>query len=112
MTEPESGPETGSESPDTGLWERAGLYDPAAPDAQERLALLEYLTRRGATIERMVQAHRVNSLPGVAGDLVTQGATTLVPVEEIARRSGVELPRVRRALLAAGIPTSSDSTVS
>ena len=112
MTEPESGPETGSESPDTGLWERAGLYDPAAPDAQERLALLEYLTRRGATIEQMVQAHRVNSLPGVAGDLVTQGATTLVPVEEIARRSGVELPRVRRALLAAGIPTSSDSKVS
>ncbi len=101
-----------TESVDTGPWERAGLYDPADPDAGERLALLEYLTERGATIEQMVQAHRAGSLPGVAGDLVTQGATTLVPLKEIARRSGVDLPRVRRALLAAGIPTTPDSEVS
>jgi adenylate cyclase len=112
VTEPESRPETEFESSDIGPWERAGLYDPAEPNARERLALLKYLTTRGATIAQMVAAHQVGSLPGVAGDLVTQRSSTLVPLEEIARRSGVELPRVRRALLAAGIPTASDSRVS
>jgi adenylate cyclase len=112
VTEPESKAETESELSDTGPWEWAGLYDPAEVNARERLALLEYLTRRGATIEQMVGAHRVGALPGLAGDLVTQGATVLVPLEEIASRSGVELPRVRRALLAAGIPAASDSKVS
>jgi class 3 adenylate cyclase len=112
VTEAESSPETETGSPDTGPWEQAGLYDPAEPNAQERLALLQYLTTRGATIEQMVAAHHVRALPGVAGDLVTQRSSTLVPVEEIALRSGVELPRVRRALLAAGIPTASDSKVS
>ena len=42
-----------------GLAEQAGLYDPDEPDAAERLALLEYLTERGATIEQMVEAHRI-----------------------------------------------------
>jgi adenylate cyclase len=101
-----------SESGDTATWERAGLYDPADPSAGERLALLEYLTERGATIEQMVEAHEAGSLPGVAGDLVTQSTTTLVPLKEISRRSGVDVPRVRRALLSAGIPTTSDSEVS
>jgi adenylate cyclase len=112
MTEPGSRGQTEAGSSDSGTWERAGLYDPAEPNAQERLALLEYLTRRGATIEQMVEAHRVGALPGVAGDLVTQGTTTLVPLEEIARRSAVGLPEVRRVLLAAGIPTATDSKVS
>jgi adenylate cyclase len=111
VTEPEPGPESEPLASDTGPWERAGLYDPAEPNARERLALLEYLTRRGATMEQMVEAHRVGALPGVAGDLVTQSTTTLVPLEEIARRSGVELPRVRRALLAVGMPVASDSMV-
>jgi adenylate cyclase len=101
-----------TESADTSAWERVGLYDPADPNAKERLALLEYLSERGATIEQMVGAHRVGSLPGLAGDLVTQRSTTMVTLKEIARRSGVELPRVMRALLAAGIPTTPDSEVS
>ncbi len=97
---------------ETDAWERAGLYDPADPNAKERLALLVYLSERGATIEQMVAAHSVDRLPGLAGDLVTQGMTTLVPLKEIARRSGVELPRVMRALLAAGIPATPESEVS
>jgi len=112
VTEPESRTETEPGSPDTTLWQRAGLYDPGEANAGERLALLEYLSRLGATIEQMVDAHRVGALPGVAGDLVTRANATLVPLEEIARRCGVELQRVRRALLAAGIPAASDSKVS
>ena len=70
-------------------WREAGLYDPLDPGAAERLALLEYLTERGATIEQMVEAHRMGTLPGVAGDLVTQGRTDMVTVAEIAERSGL-----------------------
>jgi len=92
-------------------WEQEGLYDPLDPASAERLALLEYLTARGATIEQMVEAHRTRSLPGVAGDLVTQGRTPTATVDDIAEESGVDLPRVLRALLAAGIPAESDTEV-
>jgi len=96
----------------TEAWREAGLYDPDEPNADERLALLEYLTERGATMEQMVEAHRQGALPGIAGDLVTQGRTHLVPVTEIADRSGVPVERVLRVLLAAGIPATPQTEVS
>ena len=96
---------------DAELWEQVGLYDPLDPDSAERLALLDYLTERGATIEQMVEAHRNGMLPGVAGDLVTQGKTPMAKVRDIAAESGVSLPRVLRALLAAGIPADPDTEV-
>jgi adenylate cyclase len=96
---------------DVDDWESAGIYDPDDPNADERRALLEYLTERGATLEQMVEAHAVRSLPGVAGDLVTQGENVLVPISEISARSGVSVPRVMRAMLAAGIPVTEGSTV-
>ncbi len=92
-------------------WQEAGLYDPLDPDAAERLALLEYLTERGATIEQMIVAHAMGTLPGVAGDLVTQGRTEMVSVADIAERSGSPVQRVMRALLAAGIPARRDTEV-
>jgi adenylate cyclase len=95
----------------TSEWEAAGLYDPDAPGAEDRLALLEYLTARGASLGQMVEAHRLGSLPGVAGELVTRVELPLVPVKEIAELSGVAVPRVLRALLAAGIPATFDSEV-
>jgi adenylate cyclase len=97
---------------DTEAWQKAGLYDPSEPNEAERLALLEYLTERGATIEQMVEAHRQGTLPGVAGDLVTQGRSHLVPVTEIAERSGVPVERVLRVLLAAGIPATPQTELS
>jgi len=97
---------------DVGDWEEAGLYDPDEPNAAERLALLEYLTQRGATLEQMVEAHEERSLPGVAGDLVLPRADPDVPLSEISALSGVSVPRVLRAMLAAGIPVTPDSTVS
>ncbi len=96
---------------DTDRWEQAGLYDPRDPASAERLALLEYLTERGATVEQMVEAHQRGTLPGVAGDLVTQGRTPVATVADMAAQSGVELPRVLRALLAAGIPARPDTEV-
>jgi adenylate cyclase len=92
-------------------WQEAGLYDPLDPGAAERLALLEYLTERGATIEQMADAHRLRTLPGLAGDLVTQDRTAMTTVADIAQRSGVPVSRVLRALLAAGIPAQPDTEV-
>ena len=95
---------------DARSWEEAGLYDPSSPRAAERLALLEYLTERGATLAQMVDAHATGTLPGLAGDLVTQG-TPMATVTEIAARSGQPLPLVFHALLAAGIPAQADTEV-
>jgi adenylate cyclase len=94
---------------DTDVWESAGLYDPRDPNAAERLALLEFLTARGATTEQMVDAHSRHALPGLAGELLLQRDKPPVPVSEIAARSDVPVERVLRALLAAGIPAQPDT---
>ena len=98
---------------DTGAkaWQSAGLYDPEDPNADERLALLEFLTERGATLEQMVDAYSRHALPGLAGLLLLQQDTPLVPVKVIAARSGASVERVLRVLLATGIPAEPDSEV-
>jgi len=92
-------------------WRDAGLYDPDDAAAQERLAVLEYLTERGATIEQMVEANRMGTLYGVAADLVTQGRSEEIAVADLAARADVPAARVLRTLLAAGIPARDDTEV-
>jgi adenylate cyclase len=92
-------------------WREAGLYDPLDAGAAERLAILEYLTGRGATIEQMVEAHRTGRLPGVASDLMTQARNEVVSVADVAGRAGLPAARVLRALLAAGIPARDETEV-
>jgi len=94
---------------DIDTWEQAGLYRPEDSRADERKALLEYLTARGATLEQMVEAHRLESLPAVAGDLVRGANPATVSVGEVATRSGVPVERVLRVLLAAGLPATTAS---
>jgi adenylate cyclase len=96
---------------DLDAWEAAGLYQPDAPEADERRALLEYLTARGATLEQMVEAHRTGSLPALAGELVLGTRHATVSVQEMADRSGVPVERVQRVLLANGLPATPDSQV-
>ncbi|HXW38934.1 MAG TPA: hypothetical protein VEJ44_04505, partial [Acidimicrobiales bacterium] len=95
---------------DTSAWEEAGLYDPASPEAEERLTLLEYLTARGASIEQMAEAAAFGALPGVAGDLV-RGPDPYVTVEELAARCGASPEMVRRVLLAAGLQVTEGGRV-
>jgi len=92
-------------------WREAGLYDPHDPASADRLGLLRYLTQRGATVEQMVEAHRVGALPGVAGELVTRSTTGMVSVADIAERCGLPVSRVMRILLAAGIPVERETEV-
>jgi class 3 adenylate cyclase len=93
------------------VWRDAGLYDPDDTAAQERLAVLEYLTERGATVEQMVEANRMGTLYGVAADLVTQGRSEEITVAEVAARADVPAARVMRTLLAAGIPAQDETEV-
>jgi class 3 adenylate cyclase len=99
-------------SVDTDAWEGAGLYQPGTPGAEERLALLEYLTERGATLEQMVDAQRLGSLPSVAGDLVLARPPATLSVEQLAARCGVPVETVQRVLLAAGLPLARDAKLS
>jgi adenylate cyclase len=95
---------------DVERWRQSGLFDPDEPNADRRLALLRYLSDRGASIDQMAEAHAQGNLPAVASDLVVR-ANELVPASEVASRSGVSLDRVLRVLLAAGIPAEPDTEV-
>jgi class 3 adenylate cyclase len=99
-------------SVDTDAWEGAGLYQPGSAGAEERLALLEYLTERGATLEQMVEADRLGALPSVAGDLVPTQSPATLSVEQLAARCGVPVETVQRVLLAAGLPLAPDTKLS
>lgn len=90
-------------------WVGAGLYDPESPGADERRALLEFLTDRGATVEQMVDAHALGSLPAVAGELALGRQPETLSVAEVAARCGVSVERAERVLLAVGLPTAGDS---
>jgi adenylate cyclase len=94
---------------DTAAWEAAGLYRPDEEGADERRALLDYLSVRGATVAQMAEAHRAGGLPGVASELVVgQGRATL-SLEEMAGQAGIRVERLRRVLLAAGLPVTAEA---
>jgi class 3 adenylate cyclase len=92
-------------------WEQAGLLDRQASSSDERRALLEYLAERGATVEQMVTAERLGNLVGLAGDLVLGAEPRTVSVASLAARCEVPAERVRRVLLAAGLPVGTDDQV-
>jgi adenylate cyclase len=96
---------------DANDWLRAGLYEPDTAGAGERRALLEYLTARGATLDQMVEAHRLGRLPAVAGDLVLGTEPAHVSVQELAGRCELPVERVQRVLLALGLPVPIDDEV-
>jgi adenylate cyclase len=84
-------------------YEAAGLYDPAAPNAVERLALLEWLSSQGATIEQMTHALRHASITGLAADLTLRPGNRL-SLEEFSARVGVAPARIEEIRLASGLP--------
>jgi hypothetical protein len=57
--------------PSAADYEAARLYDPRAPNAADRLALLEWLVAQGITLEQPAhaRAREESSLTGLAGDL-------------------------------------------
>jgi hypothetical protein len=51
----------------------AGLYDPSAPGAEQRLELLDYLAAEGITIDEMVTAHHEGRLTIAAAEPLLRG---------------------------------------
>lgn len=92
-------------------WEAAGLYQPGTAGAAERLALLRYLTERGASVDQMVEAHALGALPGVAGTLVRGAPSPGTTLAEAAAASGLGPERLRRILLAVGLPVDDDTPI-
>jgi adenylate cyclase len=84
-------------------FQAAGLYDPAAPDAAERLALLEWLVERGATIERIERVTRTGDLIDVAGDLGRQQERGLT-LSQAAAIAGMSVERIQEIRFAVGLP--------
>jgi class 3 adenylate cyclase len=96
---------------DSRDWEQAGLYEPGAPNAAERKALLEYLADRGATLQQMEDSHLADSLPALAGELALGPPPRLISVQDMATRCGVSAERVRRVMLASGLPVGPADTL-
>jgi adenylate cyclase len=81
----------------------AGLYDPEAPDGEERLALLKWLLSEGATVAQMVEAQADARLIAVGGDLVVFPTGRPLTALEVADRAGVTIDVVERVWRALGL---------
>src|SRR5258707_868120 len=92
---------------DTAAYEAAGLYDPDAPDAADRLALLEHLEARGVPIEIMIRSDAIGSLHAAATDAQIRPGR-VISIDEIAERSGLSVELARSVLLAAGVRLDDD----
>ncbi len=94
---------------DLAAYRAAGLYDPDVPGAEERRALLEYLTGQGYTIEEMVAADGRGRLFGLHGDeLIRHGRDRMLTLDGAAARIGQPAEQVRRLWRALGFPEPPD----
>jgi adenylate cyclase len=90
-------------TPTNADFEAAGLYDPRAPDAADRLALLDWLVSRGVSLQQMVAAKTATSFPRLAADLAMRPGVRM-RLAEVAARAGVPPEFVERVSLASGLP--------
>jgi adenylate cyclase len=100
---PESQPRRAPGDVTAAEFEAAGLYDPAAPNAADRLALLEWLTQQGVSVEQMLHGLGSGSLASLAGDLALRPGERL-RVEQLAAELGMSADYILRIRLASGIP--------
>jgi adenylate cyclase len=84
--------------------EELGFYDPKAPDAAERLELLELALEHGATTEEMRQAIAEKSLHAVAVMNVIEGGEERLTFDEVVTRAGTPPENARRLWRALGLP--------
>jgi adenylate cyclase len=87
--------------PTAAEYERAGVYDPAASNAADRLALLEFLAAQGVSLDEMVAACAEHELVAAAGDRAIRPGRTMT-LDEVAARSGLSADQVLDVVLAAG----------
>ena len=91
-------------TPDWDAMVAAGLYDPAAPGADDRHALIEFLHAEGCTLEEMVAAHARGRLFGLAGDRKVRPGRDEFTLREAAELTGADVEFVVRLWRAYGLP--------
>lgn len=89
---------------DTEDFETAGLYDPDAPEAADRLALLRLLDADGATVAEMQGALAEDRLVGLAVDAVVRPAGMRMTFTEMCARAGFDVDYGASVLQVAGFP--------
>jgi class 3 adenylate cyclase len=89
--------------PDWDELAAAGLFDPRAPTAPDRRAVLEELVSRGATIDQMVEMDRMGRLPTLISDLVL-GSVAVTDIDGLAELLGLPRDRLDATIRAAGFP--------
>jgi class 3 adenylate cyclase len=82
----------------------AGLYDPAAPNAPDRKALLEFLAEQGCTLDEMVAADAKGRLFGLAGDRLIRPGREEFTLREAAAEAQASVDLVARLWQAYGLP--------
>lgn len=82
-------------SHDVEAWVQAGLYDPAAPGADDRLALLQFLADDGSGLDDMIAAEARGRLFGLAGDRRIWPGDGVHTAAEAAVLAGLEPDEVR-----------------
>jgi adenylate cyclase len=86
----------------------AGLYDPAAADAQEQLHHLRVIAARGGTVEDMLAAQRRGAIDRLAAELLFLPPGPRYTVTELAERAGVDVEVARELRRACGLPEVPD----
>jgi class 3 adenylate cyclase len=93
-------------------WIAAGLYDPDAPDADERRALLEYLAGLGLAAGDISEAACGGGLGQLAADRVLFGDSgPTMSVQDAAARGGFDEASLRRIVRASGLADPGDAPV-
>lgn len=88
-------------------YQAAGLYDPDAPDAAARLALLEHLRAQGTSLEEMVAAQARDALHATASDQRIRPGRRM-SVQEVAREVGISVDLLRTITVASGVVIPDD----
>jgi class 3 adenylate cyclase len=81
----------------------AGLYDAAAPDAAERLELIEFLLEQDCTVDEMLAADSRGRLFALAGDRIVRPGRDIFTLDEIAEQIGCPVEEVRAVWRALGL---------
>lgn len=95
-----------SADPQIDAWSAAGLYDPDAPAAADRLGLLLWLDEQGITLEEMLKADADGRLFAVVGDRVLRGTDPRLTSAECADAAGMSHERFQACWRALGFPDS------
>jgi class 3 adenylate cyclase len=96
---------------DEATFRDAGLYDPTAPNAADRLALLRWIAARGIGIDRMVEARKSGSITGLVADGVIRPWNRML-LDDAATAADLPPDQVGKVWQAAGFPPVDPATPS